>query len=187
LSLALQADPTYVAARVTRADVLRQSGRTGESLAEYQRALEAEPALASAQFGAGLALASLGRYPEARGALTQAASDHPGDRSLTVALARVLAAAPEAGVRDPNRALTILEPVVRTEASFDAVETMARAFAELGRFDEAASIQQQAVTQARSTGEVALADAMADTARLYQQRRVPRGLWRAEPLYEPTP
>jgi tetratricopeptide (TPR) repeat protein len=187
LSLALEADPTYLAARVTRADVLRRAGRAGESLAEYDRALELEPKLPAAQFGAAVALASLGRHPEARDRLTEAIVDHPGDRALTVALARLLAASSNTAVRDPGRALTLVEPVVRTGATWDAVETMTRAFAELGRFEEAAALQGEAVTRARDTGEPALASAMAETQRLYQQRRVPRWLWRAEPVYEPTP
>lgn len=187
LSLALQADPTYLQARLTRGDVLRRAGRTGESLTEYERALEVDPKSAPAQFGAALALAELGRDREARETLTRATTDHPGDRELTIALARLLAGSPKADVRDPARAVALIEPILRTAATWDAVETMSRALAEQGRFGDASALQGEAVTRARQNGETALAEAMADTARTYQQRRVPRWLWRVQPLYEAMP
>jgi tetratricopeptide (TPR) repeat protein len=185
-SLALQADPSYLAARVIRADVLRRDGRTRESLAEYERALEVDPGSAAAEFGAALSLAALGRDADARDRLTHAIEVHPDDRALQVALAQILAACNDRNVCDPGRALTLVDPVVRTQPTLEAAETMARALAGLGRFDDAAAIQDQAVTRARETGETALAAAMADTQRQYQQRRVPRWLWRVQPLYEST-
>ncbi len=186
-SRALQSDPTYLAARVNLADVLRGRGRAREAAAEYARALELDPKLPAAQFGAALALAGLGRHAEARDRLIQATTDHPGDRALIAALARLLAASPQADVRDPGRALAMIDPVVRTAATLDGVETLARALAELGRFEDAAGVQGDAVTRARETEPPAVAQAMAATWRLYQQRRAPRWIWRGEPLYQSTP
>lgn len=186
-SLALEADPSYLAARLTRADALRRSDRAREALLEYERALQADPRSPAVQFGLALTLGALGRDAEARELLARATHDHPEDRALKEAFARLLAASPDERVRDPARALAIIDPVVRSGASFESVETMARALAGLGRFDEAVSLQRDAILQARATNQQALATAMEDTERLYRQRRLPRRTWRTEPMYEPTP
>jgi hypothetical protein len=108
----------------------------------------------------------------------------PGREGFDIALARILAAAPEAAARDGQRALTVLqalsEPVQRT-LEFGMVTAMA--LAETGRFDEAASLQQQVIQQLPGDAGDAMRNRMADLLRSYQQRRPIRQPWaREEPM-----
>ena len=59
-----------------------------------------EPRNGFARLMEAMALVRLGRYAEARSRLEQGLGALPGDHDLTLALARLLAAAPEAAVRD---------------------------------------------------------------------------------------
>jgi tetratricopeptide (TPR) repeat protein len=182
---ALNYEPGYLPARLARADALRQSGQGDEARVEYAKVLTAEPASPAAQFGDALALYDTGAPGDAIEALTRAVAQHPTDRALALALARLLAAAP-APLRNGTRALALAEPIVRAEATFEGAETMALALAALGRFDEAATLEGQAIAQAQSTEQRALARAMAVTRDLYVKRRMPSRPWREQPLYEPT-
>lgn len=186
-SAALQRQPGYLPARLALADILRQSGRAAEALSEYSRALATEPGSPAAQYGEALALVHLNRHAEARAKLTLAIAQHPNDPALTLALARLLAASSDSHVRDPNRALAIAEPLVRSAATLDGLETVAMALAALGRFDEAAALQRQAAAEAQRTGQAALARAMTLTRKAYERHQVPEMLWREEPLYGPPP
>ena len=56
-----------------------------------------------------MALVRLSRYADARVALETAMTQHPDQPGFTHALARILAAAPDDGVRDGRRALALVE------------------------------------------------------------------------------
>jgi hypothetical protein len=65
----------------------------------------------------------------------------------------VLAAAPDASVRDGARALDLARSLVERETTIDHVETLAMALAELGRFDDAIHWQERAIERETATGE----------------------------------
>jgi tetratricopeptide (TPR) repeat protein len=182
---AVRHQPSYVEARVALGDVLRQVGRAGEALEHYRAALGMGPAAPAPRFGEALALAALGRYAEARDRLTAAASDFPGDPNFVVALARILAAAPAAALRDGGRARALVEPLVQARPTFESVEALAMALAELGRFEDAAALQQEAIAEAQRTGETATAARLRERLRGYERRQPARDPWLHQPLYEP--
>ncbi len=184
--IALAREPDYVEARIALADTLRQARRTEEALAEYRRALDTRPRAAAALFGEALALAGLGRYAEARDRLVQAMSLYPGDPAFPLALARVLAAAPDDRVRDGSRALAIAQPIFQAMPSIEGAEAVAMALAELGKYDDAAGLQTEAVAQAQRAGLRERLGSMNANLRLYQASRPARAPWRDEPFYEVT-
>src|SRR5262249_33908535 len=97
-------DAGYLQARLQLAGVLARNGSAEKGLAEYRQVLERDPALKEAVFGYDLTLVRLGRYREARDRLASAVNTYPDDPKFAYALARVLAAAPDARVRDGARA-----------------------------------------------------------------------------------
>jgi Flp pilus assembly protein TadD len=140
--------------------------------------LALNPAASQARFGQAMALVRLGRYVEARRVLEEAARVHPEQPGFPHALARVLAAAPDADARDGQRALAVMQPLLSGEAPAAVAETMAMVMAELGRFEEAVRWQERALASAASAGQDALAARLQDTLDGYRQRQPCRTPWR---------
>jgi tetratricopeptide (TPR) repeat protein len=185
---AVRSDPEYDEARFSLANALRRSGRVSESLAHYEKVLERNPATSQAGFGLAMALVRLGRYREARDRLerdARAFADQPG---FAHALARVLAAAPDDGVRDGARALALVKPLAEGQRSPAVVETMAMALAETGRFDEAVRWQTEALSLARRAGRSDLVPNLTANLRLYEAHRPCRTPWTDDdPVHHPQP
>jgi tetratricopeptide (TPR) repeat protein len=177
-SAAIRHDADFVDAHFTLAEALRRAGRVEQSLPHYLDVLRLNRAASQARFGYAMALVRLRRYEEARRSLTDAVRLHPDQPGLPHALARILAAAPDPEVRDGDRALVLIQPLLKPRRSAAVSETMAMALAELGRFDEAAKWQQRAIATAREDGQPALATRMRDNLELYRQRQPCRTPWR---------
>src|SRR5262249_14834016 len=132
---AVRDDPAYVEARIRLADVLRRSGRAAESLRYYDDAAALDPRASDAPLGYALALADLRRYREARDHLSEDVKRYPDRPAFVHVLIRLLAAAPDAAVRDGPRALAAVRDVLAREARTTEVnEMMAMTPAELGQF-----------------------------------------------------
>jgi tetratricopeptide (TPR) repeat protein len=185
---AVGADAGYGEARLALANALRRSGRTGESLPHYDDILRADPGLSQASFGRAIALVRLGRYREARDGLAKgvtAFSDQPG---FAHALARLLAAAPDAGVRNGARAVTMMQELFKTQPqSLPMAETMAMALAEVGRFEEAVTWQRGAVAAAEQASRADLVARLTANLRLYERRQPSRTPWADDdPIHRPA-
>lgn len=164
LRLALEAAPTDAAARLELANLLGQTGRLEEAAAEFGRLLERYPEHRAARQGGATALVLLGRYGEAIRLLEGVPASVEGSTGLRLLLARLLAAAPDAGVRNPERALELALEISRGRESDPLVaDTVALAHAARGELEEAVRWQQRAV---EAGGGVAGA---ADRLRLYRQ------------------
>ncbi len=168
---AVKYQPDYVEARLGLAEALRVTGRLQESLPHLKRIVELDPSLAEAWVMYAMTLVQLRRYQEARDQLNEARRVHPGDPELTDLLVRLLAAAPDDQVRDGRRAMALMQELLKGPLSVDMRETMAMTLAELGRYDEAARWQGEAIAAAGQAGRADLARLMADNLALYEQRR----------------
>ena len=175
---ALRAEPSYVEPRLQLAHLLRRTGQSPASLAHYRQVLELDPRIADARFGYAMALVDVGRFADARDQLTQGMQMFPDRAGFTLALARILAAAPDGTVRDGQRALTLLQalpPAAQQTLDFAVVTGMA--LAEAGRFDDAASLQQQVLAQLPASTETQLRQQLLQTLRVYQQHQALRRPW----------
>lgn len=131
LKEAVRDDPAYAEARVRLADVLRRSGHAAESLAHYTEAAALDPRAPDAPFGYALALVDLRRYREARDRLREEIERYPDRPAFVHALVRLLAAAPDAAVRDGQEALRLMREVLAREPrSAGVAELMAMTQAE---------------------------------------------------------
>ncbi len=181
-------DPGSAQTQLRLANALRRTGDFEASLEPYRRVIAgAAPAL-EARFGEALALVRLARHREARARLEEALRLQPSDPTLATALARLLAASPDAGVRDGPRALALVREVVADHKTTSVAETMAMALAELGEFRGAIEWQQVAIDVARDAGQAALAEQMAVNLDDYRRGRPCRTPWRDdEPEQRPGP
>jgi len=188
LSAAVRFSPNYVEAYQALADALLRAGRVEASLAPYAEAIRLNPKAADARFGYGIALVRLGRYREARGWLEEGSRLHPDRSDFNYALARILAAAPDDQVRNGQRALAIVEELVKTSKTIDLGETMAMSLAEIGRYDEAVAIQRQVIEAANRGGLTAVARRMAGNLQRYERRQPCRQPWTTDdPIHSPGP
>jgi tetratricopeptide (TPR) repeat protein len=177
-TLAVRSEPDFGDAHFALAESLRRTGRAAQSLAHYDRVLMLNGAASQARFGYAMALVRLRRFADARRWLTDAASLHPDQAGFPHALARILAAAPDAGVRDGRRALALMQPLMTPQASPSLHETMAMTYAELGDFATAVSSQERAITTARQAGQSEAAARMQDNLTLYRRGEPCRTPWR---------
>ena len=185
---AVERDPRYLEAHFSLGDALRRTGRPEAALTHYGQVLAINPAASQARFGYGMALVRLGRWRAARDRLAEGMRLHPDQPGFAHALARVLAAAPDADARDGARALALLEGPLRHHRTAVASETMAMALAELGRYTEAVEWQQAAIGAAQTANDRGAADRMRETLALYVRRRPCRTPWHAaDPIHAPGP
>ena len=148
----LRYQPTDGDARLRLAVSLRRAGDPEEALRHFDTVLGMDSDIVDARFGAAMALVQLQRYADARDRLVAAMDVFPEQTIFSHALARILVAAPDANVRDGERALMIMERLVQTEQTIDAGETMAMTLAELGRYGEAVDIQRQLISASLGAG-----------------------------------
>jgi len=150
---ALRIDPGFGAPRFNLANGLRRSGRCAEALEHYTRLRRDDPGNASVRAGETLCLIELGEIETARARIDEALLVLPQHRLIQQLSARNFAAAPVAGLRDGPRALEIANGILAVRRDAEALETLAMALAELGRFDEAVSAQTEAISMLEQGAE----------------------------------
>lgn len=181
---ALRYRPADDAARLRMAISLRHAGDPEAALSYYELVLRSNPDAAEARFGYVMALVQLDRYREARDRLVTAVDAFPGETSFPHALARLLAAAPDAAIRDGQRALALVEQVMEAEPepTIDLAETMAMTLAELGRFGEAAEVQRALIGAAERARMPAVVRRLTTNLRRYERGEPCRTPWPADAM-----
>ena len=187
-SRAVRYNPNYVEALTGLADALRRGGRVDESLKTYAEIVRINPRTTDAKLGYAIGLVRLRRYREARDWLAEAARVQPDQPDLALALARILAASPDASVRDGARAMAITEELFKGTKTTALGETLAMALAEVGQYEQAAQVQRGVLDAARRAGLQSEAREMAANLRLYEQRLPCRTPWADDnPIHSPGP
>ena len=188
LTKAVEIEPDYAEAHMALADALRRTRRYAESVTHYTEVSRIDPANAEARFGHAVALVWLGRSVEARDVLVSALAQQPDQPMLALALARVLATAPDVRARDGSRALALAQKIAATTQDIEVGETLAMAFAETGDYSRAVAVQQDVIAATRDAGLTDAVAIMADNLRLYQQGRPCRTPWDArDQVNQPGP
>jgi len=188
LSSAVKFNPNYLEARQALGDALSRAGQPEPALAQYAEIVRLNPRSGEARFGYAIALVRLNRYREARDSLLDSTRLLPDDLQLRHALARVLAAAPDAGARDGNQALSITQQLLSAGRTTEVGETLAMAYAELGQFSEAAGIQRDILAAASRAGFNADVRRMTANLHLYERGQACRTPWQPnESVFSPGP
>jgi tetratricopeptide (TPR) repeat protein len=166
-ALPLEMDPE------TRAQVYLQLGsavaaqrRFDEGIAFLHRALEIDPSIKSADVILGQAYADHGKDGPAARHFLRALERRPDLPSLLQRAGWLFATSRDSAVRDGARAAALAERAIRLTSEQDAAayETVAAAYAELGRRADAVAAMDRALALARARGD-------APTVTLYEQQR----------------
>lgn len=174
---ALARDPDLLAAHLALAGIHGQRGEFAAAADQFTAAIRLAPDDPGPHFGRALALILGEDLVAARSALESSLASHPQSIPLAHLLARLLATAPDAGVRNGPRSLQLAERVFSQQQNLDHAETLAMALAEVGRFADAVDLQSQVVTRARGAGNQ-VPPAMQARLELYQQGLPCRAPWR---------
>ncbi len=154
--------------RLRLGDALRRLGRLEEALPHYGKAVALDASAETAWVGEADTLARLGRFEEAITRLETAHQLMPTAGLVAHALARILAASPDSALRDGARALDLALRVAEALPALGHVETVAMAYAELGRCAEAAEWQARAVEGAPEAGQPARVPELRASLERYQ-------------------
>ena len=175
-SEALRLRPDDVELQCNLANALLTLGKVPEAIQHWQQALALNPNFAPAHNSLGLALERSGRISEAIAQFEQAIRlqpDHPEPQNN---LAWLLATLAPADGGDPARALSLAEQVceITNHRVGPYLDTLAAAYATVGRFKDAIDTAEQADQLARSAGQTQAAQEIEHRLELYRSGRAYR-------------
>ena len=176
---AVEAQPDFRMALAELAQALVKTHRLDEAVETYERLLALRPAQGSVYSVAATAFDRRGDRSRAVEVLRAGHAAFPGDIDLANDLAWRLATSPESAQRDGAEAVRLAEEANATQGGADAstLDTLAAAYAEAGRFDDAAAAAGRARETAVQHGESALAARITERLKLYQAH---------QPYHEPV-
>lgn len=188
LTAAVKFNPNYLEARQALGDALSRAGRPSKAVTEYAEVVRLNPRAPEARFGYAMALVRLERYREARDSLAELTRLQPDEPQFRHALARLLAAAPDAATRDGSQALSLVQQLLATDRTTAVGETLAMAYAEVGNFSQAADVQRQIIEAAGRAGLTPDVRRMQANLRLYLRFQACRTPWeRNDSMFSPGP
>ncbi len=150
---AARLNPRSGPARFNLGVLLSQEGDAAGAAEHLGAAAEIEPADEEIRVHEAEALVRLGQYRQAKARLEDALRQLPESGWIAHGLARLLAGAPDPGLRDGPRALNLAIRVYQARDTPEHAETLALALAENGRCDEAARLQRRLVEALRQNGQ----------------------------------
>ncbi|MCY2959625.1 MAG: sulfatase-like hydrolase/transferase [Planctomycetota bacterium] len=147
--------------------------REEEAVAALRQVIAKKPRHASYALSLAKLLRNLGRGAESVAVLSEAHAARPEEQGLTLFLAWELATNPADDARDGKRAVQLAEAVIasRGRSNPDDLDTLAAAYAESGRFDEALATLDEALRAAGASADPALVAEWAARRALYAEKR----------------
>jgi tetratricopeptide (TPR) repeat protein len=168
---AIKQDPDLAPSHYNFGVTLFKLGRLREAQARLERALQLKPDYADARYTYGLVMAGLGYEAAATAQLRDANFLRSDWLDALRALAWLLATSPDERVRDGRQAVAVAERAAHLSDYENpiALDTLAAAYAEAGRFDNAITTAARAEQLARARMQNELADRFAQRLELYRQ------------------
>ena len=179
---AIEHDPNNIQAAVYLADAIMRSGSSLDAAQWYRQALAKEPKSTRIALSLAFALIKAADYAEARKVLETALSQQPQSAEVINALARLLATAPAAEVRDGQRALTMAKPLFEKNPGLEVGQTYGMALAETGNFSEAAVLQQDIISNYERSGMPVDKSFLIHNLSAYRNSQAVREGWSGEDL-----
>ncbi len=143
----IQADPDKATAWHNLGYALYLGGNKPDAMKSLNRAVELNSSYDNPRLLIARMLVEQGSYREAAGEFQHIRGSDQASLSAKCEFAWLLATCPDAGIRDGNRAIEMAEEVCRAtrNLSVRALDVLAAAYAEAGRFDDAVKAASQAL------------------------------------------
>jgi tetratricopeptide (TPR) repeat protein len=154
----------------TLGGVLTRMGRPSEALSHFNEAARINPTNALVRCHLAMTLNQLGRTREEISQYREALKIEPQTVEALNNLAWILAANPSPEIRDGNEAVRLSEQACRLTGYRipELVGTLGVAYAETGRFEEAARMADQAAAMGAAAGKTVLAERAGKMAELFR-------------------
>ena len=167
---ALSLRPQYVDARLNLGSLLLQRGRIAEAITNLETARRLQPNDATTHVTLALALMKNGQGSKAAAEFNHALQLAPDRVNALNGFAWLLATAPDDSVRDGKRAVLLAERANTLAGNNDPtiLHTLAAAYAEARRFDEALQTARRAMKLASRADNNAVYNAIRDELPLYE-------------------
>jgi protein O-mannosyl-transferase len=155
---AVRLKPDYPENRKNLALVLARAGRTAEAAAQCMETLRQQPGMTDARYLLGRLYFVSGNLREAVGHFSMVLNANPNDIETLNDLATIRATAPDPQLRNGADAVELAGRCCKLTdyKNAQALVTLAAAYAEQGRFDEAIKTAQNAMEIARATSRTDL-------------------------------
>jgi len=166
---ALKIHPNFDVAHNNLGAALVGCGQFAEAVLHLRKALEINPNYAEVHCNLGAALTGLGRVAEAIAEYHQMLKINPHNAPAQNNLAWIRATHPDPKVRNGVQAVTLARRAVEVSPNnLNRLDTLAAAYAESGRFAEAAQTARRALDLATQQNQPALAKDLQAQLRLYE-------------------
>ncbi len=155
-----------------KAWALVRLGREDDAIACMETVVRRKPKYVNHALSLAQLLRGRGRAVEAIAVLSSAHAQRPDEAGLTLYLAWELATNPDEKARDGKRAVELAEAAVRARGRTpDDLDTLAAAYAEASRFEEAVATIEEALRTAGPHADAALIAEWSARRELYHSRR----------------
>jgi protein O-mannosyl-transferase len=170
---AVRLKDTSAPAHANLGAVLCALGKVEEGVSHLERGLALDPTYSAAYGNLGEAYGQLGRRGSAATYFARAVEAAPDAPFLLNRLGWLLATSPEDGIRNGAKAVEVSERAARLTSRQDtmSLDTLAAAYAEVGRFDEAAATAREVLALAERQGRQDELPGLSARLALYQARR----------------
>ena len=177
LQRALDLRPGYAQAHNNLGVALIHLGKNNEAMQHFQQALQLKPDYSVARKNLVALLIKQRRFGQAIRFLEERLSQAPDNIELTLDLARLLSTCPESKLRNGTRAVHLAQRACQATQNRDpmALDVLAAAYAEIGHFQKAIQIGEQAFELAISSGRANLAKQIEAHLKLYKTRQTIHG------------
>jgi len=168
---ALEMKPDYADADNNLGNAFLQKGNVDDAISHLQQALQLKPNYAEAQYNLGNALLQKNNVGEAIAHYQQALQIKPDYAKALNNLALVLAASPQASLRNGNEAVELAQRAnqLANNGNPTFLLTLSIAYAEVKRFPEAVETARRALPLAESQSSTGLANSIRSQLKLYQE------------------
>jgi tetratricopeptide (TPR) repeat protein len=170
---ALKIRPDYGKAHYNLGVKLAELNRPDEAIAHLQQTVRLMPSFSDGYIQLARVLSQENRYAEAIAALKSDLNTNASGSVVANEYAWLLATCPVVELRDAPQAIEIGEALAKATArkSPEPLDTLAAAYAEVGRFDEAVAVAHEALALAESNNDTNLTAQLAARIALYEKRR----------------
>jgi Flp pilus assembly protein TadD len=170
---ALQFDPDYEVVHFNLANALVALGKLDQAASHYTTALQTKPTFTEAHISLGNILRVQGKSDDAVGHYRSALRLTPDEPSTLNHLAWILATDNDAQRRNGAEAVQLAERAcaLTDEKQLLPLRTLAAAYAEAGRFEDAQRIAQKVIALAESLGQTELRRAVEEQLAFYATGR----------------
>ncbi|MFC1579791.1 tetratricopeptide repeat protein [Thermodesulfobacteriota bacterium] len=153
LNKAIEINSEYAIAYYNRGYAYRKIGEYDKAISDFNKAIELKPKYVEAYNSRGLAYARKKQYDEAISDFNKAVELNPKYYLGYNNLSWTLATCPDKSFRNGEKALETAKKVVAIRSDSRTLDTLAAAYAEAGKFEDAVKTQEQAIRQLKIKGK----------------------------------